>query len=321
MLRGFLRLGERIRRILVHPCLHNTIIPFHHAFRQRKWPDFPRLLILKAQTPFVASKFRELAASHSEWTTRTIRVLIPIGDIKTEYQVVNNLTQSGEAIRWLASEHGRTTLDYFGGLLVGTEIFATILGEKRAEKIKDTLARLREKLNPKNAKAMAKYITFGPVAAVAMLLAMGLFIWIVIWEIRNFPGADYFSEDDSTMVKLWKGFWSLLFKPLACLGLLAGVYFGRSEEAKEEFTRGMKEAGKVIWRSTVANVSSFGSLLMLALWAGFYAGVIFMAFIFYTIEVPLKFVGFILEQNLLRRIAACAGLAMLTLSYILGLEN
>lgn len=140
----------------------------------------------------------------------------------------------GDVVHWFTTERGCDTLDFFGGLLLGVEYFTIILGEERVERISWRIAGWREKFDPQSTYRIAKWITFGPVAAIAVLLAMSLLVWVAMQEASD-PKTMALLENNGSIDpgRVFQIFFVIVLRPLLCLGLAAGVYLSRSTESQE----------------------------------------------------------------------------------------
>jgi hypothetical protein len=231
------------------------------------------------------------------------------------------------AAQWFTYERSCATLGYVGGLLIGLDIYATILGQERMAKITARLQEIQVSLKPRNAREKARRFTVGPVAALTLILAAALFIWVIVAELRD-PAIWRLFAASNANPTLWQTFWLVLLKPILCVGLAAGVFASRSQDSEKRFHAWMDRLSNWTFRGQMKRdlpqsliVAFTGSFLLAAFWAGFVAGALLMGLVFRIIEAPLRLAGFLLEKQRLRRTAAIIGLAMITAGYVIQMVH
>jgi hypothetical protein len=232
-------------------------------------------------------------------------------------------------LTWLLSEHGVATLEYVGGIFLGPEVLTILLGKRLTEQLSGLLSRVRTALNPVNTRIAAKRITIGPVTWIALALCTSALIWIVVREIHDPRIARLLSANDIAFFPwLIKLAWLTLFNPLVCIGVAVGVYVTGSSKARESFNAWVERLGAgtfeaqqrrdLVQQLTVALV---GSVALIGFSIGLFAGNLILVIVFHVVEKPLRALGFILDQDRLRRAVAVIGFFMITASFAIKLSR
>jgi len=221
------------------------------------------------------------------------------------------------------------TLDYLGGLLIGVDVYATILGKQWTANLNAALNRAKTWLDPRMARRRVHKFTVGPIATLALGIMFLVFGWVVFLELRNPAVWRVLSSSESNFIWwLLKSFWIVLFKPIACLGLVAGIYASRSPESRQRFESWTEKLGAWIRRSQTQNavgkallVAFVGTLVWGVFTVFFLLGGFLLVLIFHLVTAPLTLARLLLERDRLRRVAAVIGLGMITASYVIRIKH
>jgi hypothetical protein len=222
-----------------------------------------------------------------------------------------------------------TTLDYLGGLLIGVDVYATILGKQWTAKLNAALNRAKNWLDPRVARRRVHKFTVGPIATLALAIMFLVFGWVVFLELRNPAVWRVLSSSEPNFIWwLLKSFWIVLFKPIACVGLAAGIYASRSPQSKQHFDTWTEKLTNWIARYQMQNaggkallVAFVGSLVWGVFTVFFVLGGWLLVLMFHLVTAPLTLARLLLERDRLRRVAAVIGLGMITASYIIRMKH
>jgi hypothetical protein len=229
----------------------------------------------------------------------------------------------------VVSEHGLATLEYVGGILLAPEVVTLVMGKRLTGRLSALLSGVRTALDPANVRAGATRITIGPVTWIALALCTIALVWIVLDEIHDPQILRLLSANDPTFFPwLIKFAWLTLFKPLICIGVAVGVYITGSSKAGRNLMHGSSPFGAgtrraqqrrdVFQQLTVAIV---GSVALLAFSVGLVAGNMILVIVFHLLEKPLRALGFMLDQEHLRRVVAIIGFSMFTAAFVIKMNR